>query len=153
MKIAVLGTGMVGQAAGRPAWRSWATTVTVGTRDVAGDDGPHRTRRHGQPAVSAPGPPPTRRCALATFAEAAAGAELMVNATSGGVSIAALAAGGRRATWRARCSSTSPTRWTSPSGFPPSLFVKDTDRLGEQIQARIPGAEGRQGAQHADRRR
>ena len=49
--------------------------------------------------------------------------------------------GGRRATtWPARCCSTSPTRSTSPQGFPPTLFVKDTDSLGEQIQRAFPDA-------------
>jgi hypothetical protein len=38
----------------------------------------------------------------------------------------------------ARSLSTSPTRSTFSGGFPPTLFVKDTDSLGEQIQAAFP---------------
>ena len=36
--------------------------------------------------------------------------------------------------------STSPTRSTSRPGFPPTLFVKDTDSLGEQVQRAFPEA-------------
>jgi hypothetical protein len=42
-----------------------------------------------------------------------------------------------RTTWPGRCCSTSPTRSTSPRGRPPSLFVFNTDSLGELIQ--VPG--------------
>ena len=92
MKIAVLGTGMVGQAlAGRLA--ELGHDVTVGTRDVS--DTLSRT------ALDAMGNPPYSAWAaehtdvkLATFADAAADAELIVNATSGGVSIGVLTAAG-----------------------------------------------------------
>src|SRR5687768_992833 len=93
MKVAVLGTGMVGQAlAGR--LDELGHHVTVGTRDPAATmartdpDGmgnpPYPTWAQSHPQVG-----------LATFGEATAGADLVVNATTGGVSIAALAAAGR----------------------------------------------------------
>ena len=133
MKIAVLGTGMVGQAlAGRLA--ELGHQVTVGTRDVEatlarpGPDAmgfpPYAAWAAGQPSVR-----------LATFAEAAADAELVVNATAGGVSLAALEAAGAAA-------GTIVVDIANPldhsAGFPPTLFVKDTDSLGERIQAAFP---------------
>src|SRR5687768_17245329 len=93
MKVAVLGTGMVGRTlAARLS--ELGHEVTVGTRDV--DATMART------ASDAMGNPPyadwaraNPRVALATFAGAAAQSELVLNATSGNASIAALEAAGR----------------------------------------------------------
>ncbi len=135
MKIAVLGTGSVGQAlAGRLA--ELGHDVTVGTRDVAG------TMARTEP--DAMGNPPYPAWAathpavnLATFAYAVADAELLVNATSGHVSIPTLtAAGADRLAGRILLDIANPLDFSQ--GFPPGLFVKDTDSLGEQIQAAFP---------------
>jgi len=135
MRIAVLGTGMVGQAlAGKLA--ELGHEVTVGTRDVAATmartepDGmgnpPYASWAQGHPAVT-----------LATFANAAASAELIVNATSGNVSIAALDAAGRdNLAGKVLLDIANPLDYSQ--GFPPSLFVSNTDSLGEQIQAAFP---------------
>jgi predicted dinucleotide-binding enzyme len=137
MKIAVIGTGMVGQAlAGRLV--ELGHDVTVGTRDAA--DTMARTAPDGM------GNPPYRDWAsahpavrLATFAEAAAGSDLIVNATSGNVAIAALnAAGADNLAGKVIIDISNPLDFSQ--GFPPSLFVKDTDSLGEQIQAAFPSA-------------
>ena len=135
MKIAVLGTGTVGQAlAGR--LDELAHDVTVGTRDVASTTA--RTAPDGMgnpayPAWAAAHP----RVRLATFAEAAAGADLLVNATSGEVSLAALAsAGAENLANKILIDIANPLDFSA--GFPPTLFVKDTDSLGEQIQAAFP---------------
>ncbi len=137
MKIAVLGTGSVGQAlAGRLA--ELGHDVTVGTRDVAG------TMARTEPDAMGNPPYPTWAAAhtavkLATFAEATADAELIVNATSGNVSLAALtAAGADHLAGRILLDIANPLDFSQ--GFPPSLFVKDTDSLGEQIQAAFPDA-------------
>ncbi|GAA1388137.1 NADPH-dependent F420 reductase [Catellatospora chokoriensis] len=135
MKIAVLGTGMVGQAlAGKLA--GLGHEVTVGTRDVAATmartepDGmgnaPYSGWATAHPAVT-----------LASFAQAAARAEMLVNATSGEVSMAALEAAGRdNVAGKVLLDVANPLDFSQ--GFPPSLFVKDTDSLGEQIQAAFP---------------
>jgi len=137
MKIAVLGTGMVGRAlAGRLAELGHA--VTVGTRDVAATMA--RTEPDGM------GNPPYPAWArehpevgLASFAEAAAGAELFVNATSGGKSVAALeAAGKENLAGKVLLDIANPLDFTN--GFPPTMFVKDTDSLAEQIQRAFPEA-------------
>jgi predicted dinucleotide-binding enzyme len=135
MKISVLGTGTVGQAlAGRLAELGHA--VSVGTRDVA-----ETTQRTTPDAI---GNPPYAVWAaehsdvtLATFADAAANAEIIVNATSGNVSIAALtAAGADNLAGKILLDISNPLDFSK--GFPPTLFVKDSDSLGEQIQAAFP---------------
>ncbi|WP_406045663.1 NAD(P)-binding domain-containing protein [Micromonospora sp. NBC_00898] len=135
MKIAVLGTGMVGQAlAGRLA--ELGHDVTVGTRDIAATMARTEPDGMGNPPYSAwaAARPAVR---LATFAEAAEGAELLVNATSGDVSIAALeAAGADNLAGKILIDIANPLDFSR--GFPPTLFVKDTDSLGEQIQAAFP---------------
>jgi 8-hydroxy-5-deazaflavin:NADPH oxidoreductase len=135
MKIAVLGTGMVGKAlADRLV--GLGHQVSVGTRDVTATMAGTVPDRAGNPpfAVWAAAHPQVR---LATFAEAAGDAELIVNATSGHVSIAALEAAGRdNLAGRVLLDISNPLDATG--GFPPTLFVKDTDSLGEQIQAAFP---------------
>jgi 8-hydroxy-5-deazaflavin:NADPH oxidoreductase len=135
VKIAVLGTGMVGQAfAGRLI--ELGHEVTVGTRDVAATLARTAPDGMGGPpyAAWAAAHPQVR---LAAFADAAAGAELLLNATSGNVSIAALTtAGSDHLTGKILIDIANPLDFSN--GFPPSLFVKDTDSLGERIQAAFP---------------
>lgn len=132
MRIAVLGTGMVGQAlAGRLA--ELGHEVTVGTRD------PESTLADKEPDMM--GNPLFADCAtenpgvrLATFAEAAAGAELLVNATPGTVSLAALEAAGAE-NMAGKILIDVANAIDDSHGFPPRLVFKDTESLGEQIQA------------------
>ena len=137
MKIAVLGTGMVGQAlAARLS--GLGHDVTIGTRDPQATLGPHRARRHGQPAVPAwaADHPEVR---VATFADAAASAELVVNATNGSGALPALEqAGAEHLAGKVLIDISNPLDFSQ--GFPPTLFVKDTDSLGEQIQRTFPQA-------------
>ena len=137
MKIAVLGTGTVGQAlAGRLA--GLGHDVTMGTRS------PEETLARTGP--DAMGNPPLATwleqnpgVRLAGFADATAGADLVVNATVGHASLAALAAAGAdHLTGTVVLDIANPLDFSQ--GMPPSLFVKDTDSLAEQIQAAFPGA-------------
>jgi hypothetical protein len=137
MNIAVLGTGMVGQAvAGR--LHALGHSVVVGTRD------PETTLARVEP--DGMGNPPFSSwhrdhagVELATFAEAAAGAELVVNATSGAAALDVLGlAGEDNLAGKALVDISNPLDFSN--GFPPTLFVKDTDSLGEQIQRTFPGA-------------
>jgi predicted dinucleotide-binding enzyme len=135
MKIAVLGTGMVGQAlAGRLA--ELGHDVTVGTRDVQATLAKVTADAMGNPPYAAWAQAhPTVR--LATFAAASADAEVLVNATPGTMSIAVLtAAGAENLAGKILIDIANPLDFSA--GFPPSLFVKDTDSLGEQIQAEFP---------------
>lgn len=135
MKIAVLGTGMVGQAiAGRFA--ELGHEVTVGTRDVEATLAKTTPDGMGNPSYASWAA--TRRgVRLATFAEAAAGAELLVNATNGSASIDALrAVDPADLVGKVLIDIANPLDYSR--GFPPTLFVKDVDSLGEQIQAAFP---------------
>jgi len=137
MKIAVLGTGSVGRTiAGRLA--ELGHDVVVGTRDPAATLA--RTEPDGM------GNPPYAEwadqhadVALGTFADAAAAAELVVNASSGGAALDVLAgAGAENLSGKVLLDIANPLDFSA--GFPPTLSVKDTDSLGEQIQRTYPDA-------------
>ncbi|GAA4044145.1 NAD(P)-binding domain-containing protein [Arthrobacter methylotrophus] len=137
MKTAILGTGTVGRTiAARLA--ELGHTVTIGTRD------PEATLSRTEP--DAMGTPPfaawaaeNTGIALAGFAEAAAGAELVVNATNGAASLDVLTqAGAESLDGKVILDIANPLDFST--GMPPTLFVKDTDSLGEQIQRAFPAA-------------
>jgi len=137
MRFAILGTGMVGQAlAGR--LDELGHDVAVGTRD------PEATRTRTEPdQMGNPGPgrwfAAHPSITLATFGDAAASAELVVNATNGGASLQALEAAGREnLAGKVLIDIANPLDFSR--GMPPTLFVKDTDSLGEQIQRAFPDA-------------
>src|SRR5262245_29652094 len=137
MKIAVLGTGMVGQAlAGKLS--ALGHEVAVGTRDV------DETRARAEP--DALGTPPMSAwleshpdVALVSATEAGADAGLIVNATNGSGSIPMLElAGEENLAAKVVVDVSNPLDFSQ--GRPPSLFVSNTDSLGEQIQRRFPRA-------------
>ncbi len=137
MRIAVLGTGTVGRTlAARLA--GLGHEVVVGTRDLA------TTLARTEPDERGNAPVPQwleehAGVALETFAEAAAGAELVVNATGGSGSIEALTlAGADNLDDKVLLDVSNPLDFSQ--GFPPSLFVSNTDSLAEQIQRTFPRA-------------
>lgn len=70
-------------------------------------------------------------------AEAAAHGELLINATQGGASLEVLAAAGaENLNGKILIDIANPLDFAQ--GFPPSLFVANTDSLGEQIQRSFP---------------
>ena len=136
MRIAVLGTGPVGQTVAARL-DELGHEVTVGTRDVEATMARTEPDNFGQPpfsewAADHPG------IAVAPVADAAAAAELVVNATNGAGSIASLeAAGEEYLAGKVLVDIANPLDFSQ--GMPPSLFVSNTDSLGEQIQRRFPG--------------
>ncbi len=137
MRIAVLGTGMVGQAVAARL-DELGHDVTVGTRDPAATLSRTDSDPMGNPGVGAwASAHPS--ISVTTFAEAAATAELVVNATSGAVSLEALgSAGAENLAGKVLVDIANPLDFSA--GMPPTLFVKDTDSLGEQIQRAFPEA-------------
>jgi predicted dinucleotide-binding enzyme len=137
MKFAVLGTGIAGRTIAARL-DELGHAVTVGTRD------PHATlaRTEADPM----GNPPFAEWAaqhteiqLASFASAAAAAGIVVNATSGGASLEVLTlAGADNLAGKVLIDIANPLDFSA--GVPPTLFVKDTDSLGEQIQRAFPAA-------------
>jgi len=135
--IAVLGTGMVGQAiAGRV--NDLGHSVVVGTRD------PEATLARTEPDQMGNAPFSAWLGAhagveLATFADAAARADLVVNASSGGATLDVLRlAGADNLAGKVLLDIANPLDFSA--GFPPTLSVKDTDSLGEQVQRAFPEA-------------
>jgi len=120
MRIAVIGTGSAGRALA-DGFRRIGHEVVTGTRD------PEETRSRAEWADGAE---------LATFAEAGSGAEMIVNATGGQVSVAALAEVDLDG--KVLLDVSNPLDFSA--GFPPTLTVKDTDSLAEQIQRAYPQA-------------
>jgi predicted dinucleotide-binding enzyme len=77
--------------------------------------------------------------ALARFADAAAGTDLIVNATNGGASLEVVTqAGAENLDGKIILDIANPLDFSN--GMPPTLFVKDSDSLGEQIQRAFPTA-------------
>lgn len=135
MRIAVLGTGPVGKSlAGKLA--ELGNEVVVGTRDPDATLARTEPDTFGNPSFSA-WLEQNPRVEVATLAEAAAGAELVVNATNGVGSIEALeAAGEENLARKILVDIANPLDFSQ--GMPPSLTVSNTDSLGEQIQRRFP---------------
>lgn len=135
MKIAVLGTGMVGRAvAGRLS--ELGHDVTIGTRD------PNATTARTDTDWMGNGPfsewsTEHPEVGLATFADAASGAELVVNALSGAATLSVLASVAEHLIGTVVLDIANPL---DNSTTPPTLTVKDTDSLGEQIQHAHPEA-------------
>ena len=137
MKIAVLGTGMVGRAlAGRLAGRGH--DVVVGTRDVA------TTMSRTEPdAMSNPpyaqwqGEHPAVR--LVPFAEAGVHGDVVINATSGVASLDTIeAVGAARLDGKVLLDLAVPFDFSR--GMPPTPTIPNTDSIAERIQRAVPGA-------------
>ena len=119
MQIAILGTSAVGPALGK-AFTAAGHDVTIGTRD------PVQTRAREQWAgVDLP---------LAAYRDLEA--DVFINATSGNGSLAALEAVGDALNGKVVIDTSNPLDHSQ--GFPPSLFVSNTDSLGEQLQRALP---------------
>jgi hypothetical protein len=137
MKIGVLGTGTVGRAlAARLA--ELGHEVMLGTRDAA------RTLARSAPDAYGNAPLASwlaerPQLVLGTFAEAAAHGEVVVNAVQGAASLQALeSAGEARLNGKVLIDVSNPLDFSR--GMPPTLFVKDSDSLAEQIQRDFPKA-------------
>ena len=137
MKIAVLGTGMVGRAfAGR--LDRLGHDVVIGTRDV--DTTLARTEPDGMgnpPYATWQTEHPSVR--LVPYAAAGRHGEAFINATSGDGSLAALdAVGAASLSGKVVVDVANPLDFSA--GFPPSLSVVNTDSLAEQLQRAFPEA-------------
>jgi predicted dinucleotide-binding enzyme len=136
VKIGVLGTGPVGRALSSK-FITLGHDVMMGTRDVAD------LLKRNDPLL--PGRQPFRswfeqnvQVRLGTFAEAAAFAEILFNATDGSGSVAALAqAGEENIGNKILIDVANPLDY---SQRPPVLAIANTDSLGERVQRLLPNA-------------
>jgi 8-hydroxy-5-deazaflavin:NADPH oxidoreductase len=122
MRIAVLGTGMVGRTLA-PAFARLGHDVVVGTRS------PEETRARDDWALDLP---------LVAYGDVGA-RDLVVNATNGQASLSVLQAVGPAALAGSVLLDVA-NPLDSSRGFPPVLTVKDTDSLAEQLQREFPDA-------------
>jgi 8-hydroxy-5-deazaflavin:NADPH oxidoreductase len=127
MKIAIFGTGSVGQAlASRLAGLSHE--VSMGTRNIEStiEGGKVNEFLTNNASVT-----------LKTFAEAAQGAEMIVLATLGTAAQSALEAAGD-ISGKVVLDISNPLDFSK--GFPPTLFLSNDTSLGEVLQAKFPTA-------------
>jgi len=124
MKIAVLGTGMVGNTiASRLV--ALGHEVKMGSRTAGNDKAVAWVKQAGKGASEG------------SFAQAAAFAELAFNCTAGAASLDALhAAGADNLRGKILVDVANPLDFTR--GMPPTLFVFGDDSLGERIQRAFP---------------
>jgi hypothetical protein len=135
MKIGVLGTGTVGKAISAKLV-DLGHDVMMGTRDVAKTLAQKEPDRFGNPPFQA-WREQRPALKLGTFAEAAVHGELLFNCTSGVGSLQALElAGEANLNDKVLVDISNPLDFSQ--GMPPSLFVSNTDSLGEQIQRAFP---------------
>ncbi len=121
MQIAILGTGAVGPALGK-ALTAAGHQVMIGTRH------PERTKARDEWArLDLP---------LATYRDLSA--DLFINATNGRGSLPALKAVGDALNSKVVIDTSNALDFSH--GFPPSLFVSNTDSLAERLQRELPEA-------------
>src|SRR5262245_51971249 len=124
MRIAVLGTGMVGNAIATKLVQL-GHHICVGSRTANSEAGQEWLRSVGAKAK------------IGSFADAAAFGEIVFDCTNGANSIAALRAAGG-VNFRGKILIQVGNPLDTSKGMPPSLTVCNTDSLGEQIQREFP---------------
>jgi 8-hydroxy-5-deazaflavin:NADPH oxidoreductase len=123
MKIAVLGTGSVGETIGSKLVQL-GHEVKMGSRSATHEKGLAWAKAAGASA------------SLGTFADAAAFGELAFNCTSGFGSVPALESAAAGLKGKLVIDIANPLDFSK--GFPPTLFTGNTDSLGEQAQRVLP---------------
>ena len=124
MKIAILGTGMVGETLASKLVEL-GHDVRMGSRTANHEKAVAWTKKAGA------------RASQGTFADAAGFAELVFNCTSGMASLEALKqAGAQNLKGKVLVDVANPLDFSK--GLPPTLAVSNTDSLGEQIQRAFP---------------
>ena len=126
MDIAVLGTGIVGHTLGSRLV-GLGHTVTMGSREAGNPKAVEWAAAAGAGAGEG------------SFADAAAAGSLVINATSGAVSLDVLAAAGEKnLAGKVLLDLSNPL--DASKGMPITLTVCNTDSVGEQIQRTFPEA-------------
>lgn len=124
MKIAILGTGSVGQMIGSKLV-ALGHAVMMGSRSAGNEKAVAWAAKAGKGASEG------------TFADAAAFGELVFNCTAGTASLDALAAAGEEAlAGKILLDVSNPLDFSK--GFPPRLSICNDDSLGEAIQRALP---------------
>jgi 8-hydroxy-5-deazaflavin:NADPH oxidoreductase len=124
MKVAILGTGMVGETLGTKLVQS-GHEVMMGSRKTGNEKALAWVQKAGSKAKQG------------SFADAAAFGEIIFNCTLGAGALEALKmAGEKNLANRVLIDLSNPLDFSK--GMPPTLFVCNSDSLGEQIQRAFP---------------
>jgi predicted dinucleotide-binding enzyme len=135
MRIGILGTGIVGRTLAT-ALAAQGHDVAIGTRNVDALMARTDPDQMGNPPFSV-WHADHANIGVAVFADAAAHGELLVNAAHGDACIDALtAAGAENLDGKVLIDPSNALDFSQ--GFPPFLFVSNTDSLAEQIQRAFP---------------
>jgi predicted dinucleotide-binding enzyme len=126
MKIAILGTGMVGNAIA-------TKLVQLGHQAMMGSRSPNS--KAGQEWLHSVG----GKAQIGAFADAASFGQLVFDCTNGANSLAALREAGAT-NLRGKILIQVGNPLNSSEGMPPTLTVSNTDSLGEQVQREFPDA-------------
>ncbi|MDT3738067.1 MAG: NAD(P)-binding domain-containing protein [Candidatus Kapabacteria bacterium] len=124
MKIAILGTGTVGETVGSKLIEL-GHEVMMGSRNAKNEKSIAFVEKNGTKASAG------------TFADASAFGEIIINCTAGGASLNALKlAGENNLNHKVMIDIANPLDFSN--GMPPSLSVVNTNSLGEEIQKAYP---------------
>lgn len=123
MRIGILGTGMVGQTLGTKL-AALGHDVFMGAREAGNERATGWARKVGGTAGAG------------TFAQAAHYGDVLFNCTLGQASIEAITRAGEHVDGKVLVDVSNPLDFSK--GMPPSLFVSNTDSLGERIQRAFP---------------
>ncbi len=134
MKIAVLGTGMVGRSHAAKLIEL-GHDVVMGTKDVEKTVAEDKPDQMGNPPFNV-WHKDNGKVKLATFKEAAKHGEIVFEALNGAVVVEVLQALEAEITGKILIDIANPLDFSK--GMPPSLFVSNTDSLGEQVQKALP---------------
>lgn len=137
MKIAILGSGMVGQTlSGKLA--AIGHDAALGTRDPEATKARTEPGPFGQPSFSE-WYASNGGVAVKTFADAAADADVVILAAAGHAALKTLeSAGAHNLDGKILIDVSNPLDFSN--GFPPSLTVCNTSSLGEHVQEAFPNA-------------
>jgi predicted dinucleotide-binding enzyme len=124
MKIAILGTGMVGNAIGTKLV-NLGHQVFMGSRAASSEAGQQWLRNVGG------------KGRIGTFADAAAFGDIAIDCTNGANCLAALRQAGA-ANLRGKVLIQVGNPLDTSKGMPPALTICNTDSLGEQVQREFP---------------
>ena len=139
MKVAILGTGNVGQSFAEK-FIELGNEVFMGTRDVIKTLERKATDNYGSLPFGE-WHTKNEKVTLTTFAEAVQAGEIIVNALQGGVTIAAVE-GCNPSSFDNKIVIDIANPLDFSNGFPPSLLpnLQNTNSLGEELQKKIPNA-------------
>ena len=125
MRIAILGTGMVGDTLGS-ALAARGHEVKMGSRSASNEKAAAWAKKAGAKASHG------------TFADAASFGEVAILCTNGGGAVEAAKAAAPGLSGKLLIDVTNPLDFSK--GFPPTLFFRGDDSLGEQVQKAVAGA-------------